>query len=88
LLLIFTAMEEIDFTIDYKGEERHFTAVPKKYGYTFRIEVIIENRLVAFEPDEEGQLRAIIETPDAKSSGNMDSDLIRAIATELQEGLK
>ena len=81
-------MEGIEFTIHYKGTERQFLAVPKKYGYTFRIEVKIDETPVIFEPDEEGQVRALLTPSDGRLANNIDPTLIEAIAAELQEALR
>ena len=46
-------------TINYKGEERDFTAQLLLQGYTHKFKVLIDQLEVFFEPDEEGIYRAI-----------------------------
>ena len=81
-------MEPVDLTIQYKGEERHYQATFRRYGYTYRIQVNIEDLPVDFEPDEEGQFRAIMNEPDKPVYKNMDRRLLQTIADELQTALK
>ena len=81
-------MEPVDLTIQYKGKECHYQATFRRYGYTYRIQVAIEDMPVDFEPDEEGQFRAIMSEPDKPAYRNMDSGLLQTIADELQTALK
>lgn len=81
-------MEPVDLTIQYKGEERHYQATFRRYGYTYRIQVVIEDIPVDFEPDEEGIFRAIISDPDNPVYKGLDNELLQIIAEELQSALK
>ena len=81
-------MEPVDLTVNYKGEERHYEATFRRYGYTYRIQVNVDDMPVDFEPDEEGQFRAIMSEPDKPAYGKMDSGLLQTIADELQATLK
>lgn len=80
-------MEPLDFTIEFKGKTRRYTASLYRYGYTFRIQVDIEEHQVYFEPDEEGQFRALFEENSTKVSPPLDGELVKAIAAELQAAL-
>ncbi|HJU46006.1 MAG TPA: hypothetical protein VJ647_04435 [Chitinophagaceae bacterium] len=81
-------MEPVDFTVQYKGKECQYQASFRRYGYTYRIQVNIEDMPVDFEPDEEGQFRAILNEPDSPAYRTMDARLLQTIAEELQAALK
>lgn len=81
-------MEPVDLTIQYKGEERQYQATFRRYGYTYRIQVNVADTPVDFEPDEEGQFRAILNEPDRPAYRTMDTRLLQTIAEELQAALK
>lgn len=81
-------MEPVDLTIQYDGKERHYQTTFRRYGYTYRIQVAVENVLVDFEPDEEGQFRAIMSEPDKPEYRSIDRGLLQTIADELQTALK
>ena len=52
--------DEFDLIIDYRGEQKHFPANLMLQGYTHKFKVIIDNKEVFFEPDEEGSYRAVL----------------------------
>jgi hypothetical protein len=52
-------MDELILPVYYNGEELELPVKLYSYGYTFRAEVLIDEALVIFEPDEEGSYRAL-----------------------------
>jgi len=63
----------------YQNEPLEFPAAFQRYGYTYRIVVLINETNFVFEPDEEGYYRAI-GTP----SDTVDTGLLRNIAEKLR----
>jgi hypothetical protein len=52
-------MDELTLPLSYGGEELELPLKMYAYGYTFRVEVLIGETTVIFEPDEEGSYRAL-----------------------------
>ena len=50
-------MNELLLPLTYRGEEMELPLKMYPYGYTFRVEVLIGETAVIFEPDEEGSYR-------------------------------
>ncbi|WP_158989218.1 hypothetical protein [Mucilaginibacter sp. L196] len=71
-------MDELILPLIYGGEELELPIKMYAYGYTFRVEVLIGETAVIFEPDEEGSYRAL-----ADKAVNV--GLLRAIAVELEK---
>jgi hypothetical protein len=71
-------MEDLTLNFDYRGSELELPLRLYPYGYTYRIEIKAGDDLIIFEPDEEGNYRAI--------TGNMtDKGLLSAIAVQLEK---
>jgi hypothetical protein len=51
--------DQFTLSVDYKGEERQYTADLLIQGFTHKFRVLIDGVEVFFEPDEEGHYRAI-----------------------------
>ncbi len=54
--------EILKLPVFYKGEEHQFDIEMINWTYTHRFKVHVEDAVYLFEPDEEGQYRAISET--------------------------
>ena len=52
-------MDELILPLTYGGEDMELPIKMYAYGYTFRVEVMIGEMVVIFEPDEEGSYRAM-----------------------------
>lgn len=76
--------EPFVITATYKNEQRDFDAEFVPFGYSYRIEVMIDGVKVIFEPDEEKNYRAYM--PDATTVP--DSLLLKAIAEALEKAFK
>jgi len=66
--------------IDYKGEEKEYPAQIFRFGFTHKVQVEIDSTMVTFEPDEEGNYRA---TLDSVSTTNIPKDLLKEISETL-----
>jgi hypothetical protein len=82
--------DDFDITVTFGGREWHFPARLLNYGYSYKIEVDIEDDKVLFEPDEERNWRALISFDDALANGNkkMNVELLKAIAAVISELIK
>ena len=78
--------EAFDLPVDYQGRELLFPSRLSPMGYTYKIFVQVEGQEIVFEPDEERNLRAIVEQgPGVKA---IPVDLIRAVGASLEELLR
>lgn len=68
--------------IDWNGEEYEYPAEILQQGYTQKVLVDIDGTIVTFEPDEEGNYRALI-NPDIEH--NIPSLLLKEISDTLVE---
>jgi hypothetical protein len=71
-------MDELTLPLTYLGEDLELPVKLYPYGYTFRVEVLIGEIAVIFEPDEEGSYRAL-----ADKAVNV--GLLQAIAGALEK---
>jgi len=51
--------EPFNLSITYQGEEQEFKARFERWGYTHRFIVLIGETTITFEPDDEGNYRAL-----------------------------
>jgi len=72
------AMDELLLPVNYQGRELEFPVKMYSYGYTFRVEVLIGETVVIFEPDEEGSYRALADKA-------MDVGLLKVVARALEK---
>lgn len=68
-------------TVTYQNKPYELPAAFQRYGYTYRIVVVIDDSNYIFEPDEEGNYRVIREVP---AQVQIDAGLLRAVAEKLQ----
>ena len=78
--------EAFDLPVFYRGKELSLPAQWVQVGYTHRFQVEAEGQLVLFEPDEEGQYRAIVDV-DTKNK-TLDVELLQAIAEGISKVLE
>lgn len=76
--------ESFELTVDYNGRLIELPARLLNFGYTYKIEVEAESRLLIFERDEEHNWRALV--PGAALAFNKPPDprLIAAIIDSLE----
>jgi hypothetical protein len=82
-LPIFVNMDELTLPVDYNGEELELPVRMYPYGYTFRVEVLVGETAVIFEPDEEGSYRALVSAEQADNNKMLSQGLLQAIAEAL-----
>jgi hypothetical protein len=76
--------EDFELPVFYKGKEEHFTARLVRRGYVYQIEVMVKEQVFAFERDEEGSWRVIMNSQhhDHKT---VDVELIQSMVHSLEE---
>ena len=77
--------EGFEIPVTYNGREKHFPARLLTYGYSYKIEVEINDSLILFEPDEERNWRAQSPGEDFEKNKKISSGLLQAIANSLEE---
>ena len=78
--------DSFDLPVVYKGEEVLFPARLLQTGYTHRFEVDIYGTPIYFEPDEERNYRALVDT-DGEGK-EVPLELLKAIAAGIEAVLK
>ena len=78
-------MDESTLPVIYKGEELELPIQMYPYGYTFRVEVLVGEIAVIYEPDEEGSYRALVSPEQAEKDKSVNRDLLQAIAEALEK---
>jgi len=71
--------------VTYNGHEYLFPATLITYGYTYKIEVNVSDTMIDFEPDDEGNYRALINQAQLHDIPNIKKELLQLIAEKLQE---
>ena len=80
--------EQFDIPVIYKGEELLFKGELLAYTYIYKIQVEVEENLVLFEPDDERNLRAIINPENFNEGKEIDVELLKCIGKAIEEILK
>lgn len=75
----------ISLTIQHRNTDYEVLAQIEPRGYTYRVLIEVQNAPVYFEPDEEGNFRAIVESRYHQDS--MDKELLQKIADLLKDAL-
>ena len=78
-------MDELVLPITYAGEDIELPLRMYAYGYTFRIEILIGETTVIFEPDEEGNYRALVDATQIKTNNTLSRGLLQAISDALEK---
>lgn len=73
--------EPFQLTVTYQNKPYEFHAAFQRYGYTYRIVVVIDEVNYIFEPDEEGQYRVI---GNPSSGTEVDTGLLQVIAEKIK----
>ena len=76
--------ESFELPVLFREEELLFPARMVQLGYTHRFIVDIYGGEVAFEPDEEQNYRAIIDTNLTENGKTLNIDLLKAIANTIE----
>jgi hypothetical protein len=70
--------------VSYEGKQTGFPARLLNYGYSFKLEVTIDDTKVLFEPDEERNWRALISYDDMQLNKKLNTILLRSIAEAIE----
>jgi hypothetical protein len=82
-------MEDLfSIDVDFGGKEYSFEARLVAIGYTHKICIVINGVEVTFEPDEERNYRAILNTSEQSSMKAVDIELIKAVGEKIQSLLQ
>ena len=75
--------EDFILPVTFNEKEMEFPARLRAYGYSFKIEVDINDMKVQFERDEERNWRALISYEEVQANKKLNGELLRAIAGTL-----
>lgn len=77
--------ERFLLSVTYKGEVLKYDAEMRYYGYVHKVAVDVDGLMVMFEPDEEGNYRALVTPEQMNSKDNkLETGLLQAIAQKLE----
>ena len=76
--------EPFVISVIHQNEELEFEVRLRRMGYLHKMEVIINNTPVLFEPDEEGKYRALVNMEQVEKSKLVSTGLLQAIALKLE----
>ncbi|MBL7748123.1 MAG: hypothetical protein JNM19_11880 [Chitinophagaceae bacterium] len=77
--------DEFHIPVSFGGKEYHFPARLLNYGYTIKLEVVIDGNTILFEPDEERNWRALVPFDEITSTQKTNPELLRAVAEAIEE---
>lgn len=77
--------EDFQLTVMYKGKEWSFTGRLLQFGYTYKIEVEVEDIKLHFERDDSGDWRALLSQQDLEQNKTIDRHLIEAILASIEQ---
>lgn len=76
--------DEFDLPVLFRGEEKSFRARLLLYGYSYKIQVMVDDQPILFEPDEERNWRALIDMEDGEKHKPVNVELLQSIAASLE----
>lgn len=68
--------EDFQLPVIYKGKELSYTARLLRLGYIYKIEVEVNDSIVHFERDDEGNWRVLLSEQDVKQGRSVDKELL------------
>lgn len=77
--------EPFELPVHYRGGELLLPAEFLAMGYTHKIRIVVNGVEFLFEPDEEKNYRAVIAESHREQARNIDTALVQAICTALDE---
>ena len=80
--------EPFELPVIYKEQELMFPAQLILSGYTHKIQVDVYGEEVLFEPDEERNYRALVDTITLEKGKKLDIELLKAIASAIEAIVK
>lgn len=80
--------ETFVLTVEHNGKQLNLDTQFMRVGYTYKFKVLVDGVEVYFEPDEQGEFRAVLpEGMDDKARKNIDLSLLSNISDMLKEAL-
>ncbi|MES2430905.1 MAG: hypothetical protein V4556_08200 [Bacteroidota bacterium] len=70
--------------VTHNGHDYLFPATLITYGYSYKIEVDVSGTIIIFEPDDEGNYRALINEAQLHDIPHVNKELLQLIAEKLQ----
>ena len=80
--------EEFQLPVSFNNKELIFPARLLNYGYSYKLEVSIDDTKLLFERDEERNWRALISYEDIMADKKISVELVKAIALSIEEIFK
>jgi hypothetical protein len=81
-------VEDFKIPVLFNNQRLNFPAQLLRYAYSYRIEVDVEGTMIYFEPDEERNWRALVGYEEIEMNSNLNRELLKAIATSIEEIVK
>lgn len=81
-------VEDFKIPVLYNNQRLNFPAQLVRYAYSYKIEVDVEGTMIYFEPDEERNWRALVGYEEIEVNRNLNRELLKAIATSIEEIVK
>lgn len=79
---------EFELPVSYNGHELLFPGQLHLFGYTQKIEVLVNDISVMYERDDERNWRAIVDPTELEKNKQIKTDLLQAIADSIEAVLK
>ena len=80
--------DTLEIPVIYKGQELCFPARFLLTGYTRKIQVEVDGQLIMFEPDEEINYRAVLDSAQLEKGTKLDIPLLQSIAAVINSVIK
>jgi hypothetical protein len=80
--------DALEIPVTYEGQELSFPARLLLTGYTHKIQVEVDGQMIMFEPDEERNYRAVLDTNQLEQGARPDVPLLQAIAAVIESVVK
>lgn len=80
--------EDFELPVYFKGNQLMLQARLLRFGYTYRIEVDVEELKISFEKDDEQNWRALLSHVALEQHKTVNIDLLQAIVAAIDDVLK
>jgi hypothetical protein len=77
-------VHEFELPVNWRNEEMLYKARLVKLGYGFKMEVDVDERSIIFEPDEEGNWRAVNDASGIEKEKGPDPSLLKAMSESIE----
>jgi hypothetical protein len=80
--------EPFELPVLFNGKQFSFPGQLHLYGYSQKIEVLVNDLSILYERDEEGAWRALVDPSEVQNHKAVTVELLQAIADSIEEILK